>query len=85
MTILLAIRIFGPIAVEPLAARLGITEIQLDWRLWDLENNGLVAHPTSTAGPWSVTEKGRREVDHHEVEASVRRDEARACVGVSQL
>lgn len=84
MNTLLALRIFGPIDLASFAAKLGLTEIQLDWRLWELENQGLANYPTWITGAWSVTEKGRRMVDHHEAAEvnAVRRDESRACVGV---
>jgi hypothetical protein len=83
VNLLLALRIRGPITLAKLADKLGLTEVQLDWRLWELEGKGLAAHPTSSSGTWSVTELGRRCVDHHEVPevSAVRRDGARACVG----
>lgn len=86
MNLLLALRIFGPIAVVSFAERLGRPSVQVDWKLWALENQGLAAHPTSTSGTWSVTPAGCRMVDRHEVESvsAVARDGARACVGVSQ-
>lgn len=86
MNLLLALRICGPIDLVSFAARLGLSEVELDARLWKLESQGLANHPTWTTGTWSVTEKGRAEVDRHEVAevSAVRRDEARACVGTSK-
>lgn len=82
MNLLLNLRIYAPITLASLASKLGLTEVQLDWRLWELNNKGLASHPSSSDGTWSVTDAGRRMVDRHEVAATgVRRDEARACVG----
>lgn len=84
MTTLQALRIFGPITLESFAAKLGQPAVSVDWQLWSLETLGLAAHPTRSNGEWACTEAGRAYVDHHEVAevTAVRRDEARACVGV---
>lgn len=81
MNLLLALRIYGPISRVALADKLNRLPDDVGDEFYDtLKPAGLAAYDPRFS-TWSITEKGCREVDHHEVAVSVRRDEARACVG----
>lgn len=76
MTTLEALRIFGPCDAFEIQAR---TKAPLDAvvdSLWSLYQRGFACNPSGYA--WDVTELGRQAFTKR---LSVRRDEARACVG----
>lgn len=84
MNVLLALRIHQPTTMLRLAGRLHRNPFFVNADLWTGVDRGLVV--VDKAWEWRLTSAGRRMVDHHEVEVTaVRRDEAMACVGVSQL
>lgn len=79
MTIILALRIFGPCDITKLAAATG-----LSWTAAGHEARALYARDLVVCNEsgWSCSPAGCRLVDHHEVVGvSVRRDEELACVG----
>lgn len=80
MTLLLALRIFGPIELPALAEKLNLPLSAVLDGVEDLADAGLI-HPVHRY-EWGCTQLGRRQTDGHEVEVVVR-DESRACVGVS--
>ena len=81
MTTLQALRIHGPTTITKLAEATG-----LSWSAAGREAMALYAADLVECRDegWACSPAGRRLVDHHEVVdvTAVRRDEARACVGV---
>ena len=79
MTVLQAVRIFGPATLHQLAARLHRRDlVRLDLELWALESHDWAFPSPGPDTEWDLTPLG---VDEFEAQAARAKDEARLCQG----